>query len=82
MKKQTEFGKALNVINTFIGRKLEEAKKIHGTEAKIKFYNCLEEKGFTVNYNRFNGKAVSIFYTPWVGKCEDAWENVKLVKSN
>ena len=74
MKKKTALDKAMDVIQCYIGRKLTEAKKLKTQEAKSKFYQCLEEKGFRVEVNKYQNEVISINYSPYTWNCMDAYK--------
>ena len=74
MKKKTELGKAMAVIDAFIGRKLTEAKKLKTQEAKRKFYRCLEEKEFKVDVNKYQNEVIGINYSPYSWNCTAAYK--------
>ena len=74
MKKKTELGKAMAVIDAFIGRKLTEAKKLKTQAAKSKFYQRLEEKGFRVEVNKYQNEVINIGYRPYAWNCVSAYE--------
>lgn len=77
MTKKTELGKAMDVIQAFIGKKMLEAKKLKTQTGKSKFYQCLEEKGFSVDVNKYTNDVIKISYAPYARYCEAAYKKAR-----